>query len=122
MQNATEYETGYDQLVSSSAPLIPIVSTSTRHRRTGWTTAPPFSTLPNIWDRLAAAGLNGRYYYNDVLFTTLWGSGYLNISRPYAEFLAGCATGTLPNVSFVDSRFKDETNGTSAEASFGPDQ
>ena len=71
------------------------------------------STLPTIWDRLAAAGLNGRYYYNDIPFTALWGARYLNISRPYAEFLAGCAAGALPNVSFVDPRFEDETSGTS---------
>jgi phospholipase C len=71
------------------------------------------SMLPTIWDRLAAAGLSGRYYYSDIPFTALWGSRYLPISRPYAEFLAACATGTLPNVSFVDPRFVDENSGTS---------
>ena len=71
------------------------------------------STLPTIWDRLAAAGLSGRYYYNDIPFTALWGSRYLNISRPYAQFLAECATGTLPQVSFLDPRFEDESSGTS---------
>ncbi len=71
------------------------------------------STLPTIWDRLAAAGLNGRYYFNDIPFTALWGTRYLNISRPYAEFLTACATGTLPQVSFLDPRFEDENTGTS---------
>ena len=71
------------------------------------------STLPAIWDRLAAAGLSGRYYYSDIPFTALWGSRYLSISRPYTEFLAACASGTLPNVSFVDPRFVDESSGTS---------
>ena len=71
------------------------------------------STLPAIWDRLAAAGLSGLYYYNDIPFTALWGSRFLGISRPYGEFLAACATGTLPNVSYLDPRFEDETSGTS---------
>ena len=71
------------------------------------------ATLPAIWDRLAAAGLNGRYYYSDIPFTALWGSKYLSISRSFTEFLAACATGTLPQVSFVDPRFEDEGSGTS---------
>ncbi len=71
------------------------------------------STLPAIWDRLASRGLTGRYFYNDVPFTALWGSRYLDISRPYTEFLGACATGTLPQVSYVDPRFLDETSGTS---------
>jgi phospholipase C len=73
------------------------------------------STLPTIWDRLAAAGLQGRYYYNDVPFLALWGSKYLPISRPYGTFLTDCAAGTLPQVSFVDPKFLDEDTGTSAD-------
>ncbi len=73
------------------------------------------STLPTIWDRLAAAGLTGRYYYNDVPFLALWGTRYLNISHPYAEFLTACATGTLPQVSYLDPRFEDEGSGTSGD-------
>jgi phospholipase C len=71
------------------------------------------STLPTIWDRLQAAGIAGKYYFNDAPFTALWGSKYLSITRPYAEFLADCAGGSLPAVSFVDPRFEDETSGTS---------
>ncbi|HEY0794939.1 MAG TPA: alkaline phosphatase family protein [Acidisarcina sp.] len=71
------------------------------------------STLPTIWDRLASAGVTGRYYYNDVPFTALWGGTYLNISRPYTQFLAECATGLLPQFSYVDPRFEDESTGTS---------
>ncbi|MGH3390189.1 MAG: alkaline phosphatase family protein, partial [Actinomadura sp.] len=51
------------------------------------------STLPTIWDRLADAGLRGRYYFNDVPFTALWGAKYLGISRPYLTFLTDCALG-----------------------------
>lgn len=71
------------------------------------------STLPTIWDRLAAAGVDGRYFFNDIPFTALWGPKYLGITRPYAEFLGFCETGLLPQVSFVDPRFVDEASGTS---------
>lgn len=73
------------------------------------------STLPTIWDRLAGAGLSGRYYFYDTPFTALWGDKYLPISRPFADFLADCAAGTLPQVSYVDPKFLDEGTGTSAD-------
>jgi phospholipase C len=71
------------------------------------------STLPTIWDRLAERGLRGRYYFSDAPFLALWGAKYLPISRPFVSFLADCAAGTLPEVSFVDPRFIDEQSGTS---------
>ena len=71
------------------------------------------SVLPTIWDKLQSAGLAGKYYFNDVPFTALWGTKYLGISHPFAEFLADCGTGNLPQVSFIDPRFEDETSGTS---------
>ena len=59
--------------------------------------------LPTIWDRLAEAGLEGRYYHSGaVSFLSLWGSKYQSISRPYDEFLEACTTGRLPAVAFVD--------------------
>jgi phospholipase C len=30
-------------------------------------------TLPTIWDRLAAAGIGHKYYFNNVPFVALWG-------------------------------------------------
>jgi phospholipase C len=63
------------------------------------------STLPTIWDRLAAAGLSGRYYYANLPFVALWGPKYLPIVRPFASFLADCASGELPEVAFVDPTF-----------------
>jgi phospholipase C len=71
------------------------------------------STLPTIWDRLAAAGLEGRYYFSDLPFLALWGATYVGISRPYAQFLADAAAGTLPHVSFVEPRFLGEEAGVS---------
>ena len=73
------------------------------------------STLPTIWDRLASAGLTGRYYFSDVPFLALWGTKYLDISRPFAQFLTDAAAGQLPHVSFIDPRFEDETSGTSSD-------
>ncbi|MGZ4469320.1 MAG: alkaline phosphatase family protein [Nocardioidaceae bacterium] len=73
------------------------------------------SSLPTIWDRLADAGLTGRYYFSDVPFTALWGTKYLSISRPFAGFLADAAAGQLPQVSFVDPRFEDEASGSSGD-------
>ncbi|WP_199835928.1 alkaline phosphatase family protein [Streptomyces sp. TP-A0356] len=73
------------------------------------------STLPTIWDRIAGAGLQGKYYFHDVPFTALWGTKYLGTSHPYADFLVDCAAGTLPQVSFVDPKFLDEGSGTSAD-------
>jgi phospholipase C len=63
------------------------------------------STLPTIWDHLATSGISHRYYFSNVPFLALWGLKYLNISSPYAQFLADCAAGTLPAVSFVDPSF-----------------
>ena len=71
------------------------------------------SALPTIWDRLAAAGLEGRYYFSDVPFLALWGATYLPIGRPFAAFLADAAAGTLPHVSFVEPRFLGEEFGLS---------
>src|SRR5262249_54261514 len=71
------------------------------------------SVIPTIWDRLQSKGLTGRYYFNDLPFVALWGTKYLGISRPFADFLADCTTGNLAHVSFIDPRFLDETSGTS---------
>ncbi|MGZ4707503.1 MAG: alkaline phosphatase family protein [Acidimicrobiales bacterium] len=69
------------------------------------------STLPTIWDSLATAGVEGRYYYSDLPFIALWGSKYGPISHPFSEFLTDCSTGNLPAVSYVDPRFFTTSNG-----------
>ena len=63
------------------------------------------STLPTIWDNLAAAGVSHKYYYSNVPFLAIWGLKYVGISAMYADFLADAAAGTLPSVSFLDPRF-----------------
>jgi phospholipase C len=73
------------------------------------------ASMPTIWDRLADAGLTGRYYFSDAPFTALWGTKYLPISRLFPQFIADCAAGALPEVTFVDPRFLDEGSGTSGD-------
>jgi phospholipase C len=63
------------------------------------------STLPTIWDNLAAAGITAKYYFSNVPFLALWGDKYIGISALFADFLTDAATGNLPAVSFVDPRF-----------------
>jgi phospholipase C len=63
------------------------------------------STLPTIWDRLAAAGISHKYYYSNVPFLALWGAKYVGMSALFADFLVDAASGNLPAVSFLDPRF-----------------
>jgi phospholipase C len=67
------------------------------------------STMPTIWDRLAAADVSARYYFSNLPFLGFWLEKYIPISRPYLEFVADAAAGTLPAVSFIDPRFTDFT-------------
>lgn len=77
------------------------------------TNATTMSTLPTVWDRLSAAGLTGRYYFNDIPFLALWGAKYASIARPFGAFVVDSAARTLPQVSYIDPRFEDEASGTS---------
>ncbi|MFC0438379.1 alkaline phosphatase family protein [Kutzneria buriramensis] len=72
------------------------------------TSVDKIATMPAIWDRLNAAGIDGRYFFTDVPYTALWGTRHLDISRPILEFYAAAATGTLPAVSFVEPGFLGE--------------
>lgn len=71
------------------------------------------TSLPTIWDRLAAQGVSARYYFGDAPFVALWGLKYLPLSRPFKAFLDDCARGTLPAVSYVDPRVLGEAQGLS---------
>ena len=70
------------------------------------------TSLPTIWDKLKAAGIPAKYYFGNVPFLALWGTKYLDISAPYAEFLLDAASGNLPAVSFVDPRLTITDDGT----------
>jgi phospholipase C len=71
------------------------------------------STLPTIWDRLAAKSLPAKYYFSDIPFLALWGVKYLPVMHPITEFLADCSAGRLPAVSYVDPRLLGEQEGLS---------
>lgn len=73
------------------------------------------SQLPTIWDRLAEAGVEGRYYYSDLPFLALWGTKYLPIARPMSQFIDDAISGDLPAVSFVEPRFIGEEEGLSGD-------
>ena len=73
---------------------------------------PAATTLPTIWDRLAAKGVSARYYYSNLPFLGLWGPKYLGISALYPEFLAAAQSGTLPSVSFIDPIYTLLDDGT----------
>jgi len=73
------------------------------------------ATMPTIWDSLATAGVDARYYYCDLPFIALYGGKYTSISHPFAEFLTDCSAGTLPSVSYVDPRFFTTVNGPQAD-------
>jgi phospholipase C len=72
--------------------------------------------LPTIWDSLAAAGVSAKYYYSDAPFIVIVGGAkYLPISFTFDQFLADCAAGELPSVSYVDPRFIGEDDGTAGD-------
>ena len=70
---------------------------------------------PAIWDRIAAAGLQGRYYFSDAPFSALFGDRFLGITRTLDGFFTDCREGLLPNVSYVDPRFLIPPFGTSGD-------
>src|SRR3954470_23284362 len=51
------------------------------------------------------AGISNRYFYSDIPVSALWGAPGLARSGNVAEYYARCASGTLPNISFVDPNF-----------------
>src|SRR5260370_6323673 len=70
------------------------------------------SSLPTIFDRLAAARVPHRYYFNNLPYLAFWCLKYLLATGTFSEFLADAARGTLPAVSFVDPKFTLLDDGT----------
>jgi len=58
-----------------------------------------------IFAALQKAGVSNRYFFNDLPISALWGVPGLARSGSVAEYYARAATGTLPNVSYVDPNF-----------------
>jgi phospholipase C len=70
------------------------------------------SSLPTIFDRLAAAQVTHNYYYSNVPYLALWAFKYLHISKFHEDFLDQAKKGTLPAVSFIDPRYTILDDGT----------
>ena len=58
-----------------------------------------------IFAALSAAGVSNRYFFNDLPAAGLWGIPGLARSGRVEEYYLRCATGALPNVSYVDPNF-----------------
>ncbi len=58
-----------------------------------------------IFDHCTEAGVSSAYYYSNIPFLGLFPIDLLFYGRSFAQFLADCAAGTLPAVSFVDPSF-----------------
>lgn len=69
------------------------------------------STLPTIWDRLAAKNLTGRNY-GALTSSHLWGFRYASLIKPIAQFYTDAAAGDLPNVAFVDPDLSTDFGGS----------
>lgn len=70
------------------------------------------TSLPTIWDSLAAANVSHAYYFNNVPYLALWGVKYIGITKTYDQFKEDAANGTLPAVSFLDPRYTILDDGT----------
>ena len=70
------------------------------------------SSLPTIFDRLAAAHVSHRYYFNNLPYLAFWGFKYFFSTGTLPEFLTAAAAGKLPAVSFVDPNFTVLDDGT----------
>jgi phospholipase C len=71
------------------------------------------SAMPTIWDRLAAAGVPATYYFSDLPVLALYGQKHAAIAKPFAQFYAQAASGTLPAYSYLDPFFLGEDQGGS---------
>ena len=76
------------------------------------TNSASLTTLPTIWDSLAAANVSRAYYFNNVPYLAFWGPKYLGITKTYNQFKQDAANGTLPSVSFLDPRYTILDDGT----------
>ncbi|HET7310993.1 MAG TPA: alkaline phosphatase family protein [Mycobacteriales bacterium] len=61
--------------------------------------------IPTIWDRLSAAGVPATYFFSDLSYLGLWGDRYVPMAERFDSFLARAASGTLPQVSYLDPPF-----------------
>ena len=72
---------------------------------------PPVGSLGHRWetifDRAIPRGLSARYYNSDLPFSAVWGQRGATWTNPIDRYYQECASGTLPNIAFVDPPFRD---------------
>jgi phospholipase C len=93
---------------------------------------PPVDTGGNQWETLfdralkhnpaniPGLGVTARYYNSDLPFSAVWGPRAVPWTRPIADYYDACATGTLPNITFVDPPFLDGGGGDGMSADEHP--
>jgi phospholipase C len=107
-RNFTTLDNYFSSILSSTTPNRIFQHAAQTDRLSNTST---MSTLPTIWDSLAAAGVSNKYYFSNVPILSLWGDKYVGISAFLTDFLTDAATGNLPAVSFLDPRFTLIDNG-----------
>jgi phospholipase C len=60
---------------------------------------------PTIWTLFETYGVSCAYYFNNLPELAFWGPRHLQHCRHISEYYAAAATGTLPQVSFIDPWF-----------------
>lgn len=101
-RNFTTLDNYFSSIMSSTSPNRIFQHAAQTDRLSNTSDA---STLPTIWDSLAAAGVSNKYYFTNVPTLAFWGDKYTGISAFFTDFLADAAAGNLPAVSFLDPKF-----------------
>ena len=73
-----------------------------------------------IFDRAMSKGVSARYFQSDLPVSALYGTRGLSWTGNVQEYYQRCATGTLPNISFVDPPFRDGGGGNGVSADDHP--
>ena len=84
----------------------------------------PNSQFKSIYQRLDAAGKTAKIYYFDTKSSTMEVVNLLQhqpqFFGDYAQFVADCAAGTLPDYSFVEPNYSDHDGDSGGPAGVGP--
>ena len=84
----------------------------------------PADTLGHSWetifDRAISKGVGARYFASDLPFAALYGPRGVGWTGRIEEFYGRAATGTLPNITFVDPPFRDGGGGNGVSADDHP--
>jgi len=62
-------------------------------------------SYPTIFNHCSQAGVGSKYYYGNVPFLTLFPIDAIEYAHSFSDFLSDSASGSLPQVSFVDPSF-----------------